>query len=276
MKMTIAVAIMGGLAETKSVWGSWLGTMKGPVDLLIIDNAATIDEGQKRFFTDFVKPKWPGKILYAAQPDNLGVVKSLQFAYENTDSDIVAFIHNDLYIYEEGWDKQVINWFTEYPETGLLGFFGAEGVHPSSGRFNVWNNMLEAEIHGWRAETHKEVAVLDGLCMIASRKMLDVREGVDLSYDVHHFYDLDLSLESLDRGFKNYILPIYCHHQSGITACKPLFQEWANGYVEDKDWTKNFEDKPTGENKLYHKNLERFKAKWSHRLPYHIGSGWSG
>ncbi len=162
----------------------------------------------------------------------------------------------------------MIDWFDNQPNTGLLGFFGGEGVHPSSGRFYVWNNMLEAEIHGSRFQSgHKQVAVLDGLCMIANRKMLDVRGGVDQEYLVHHFYDLDLSLESIDRGFKNYILPIYCHHQSGVTACRPLFQEWANKYTGQES---------AGEQILYNKNLQRFKDKWAHRLPYHITTGWSG
>lgn len=265
--MTIVVPIMGSLGDSKPVFGSWIATIGCEADLLIIDNAAHVDEKQVTFFANYVNPQWQGNVDYAPQETNLGVVKSMQFAYEYLkDTDILAFIHNDLYLYTPGWGRQVIDWFTEHPETGLLGFFGAEGVHPSSGRFNVWNNMLEAEIHGNRfREGFKQVAVLDGLSMIASRKMLDVRHGVDTSYDIHHFYDLDLSLESIDRGFKNYVLPVYCHHQSGITACRPLFQRWADEYTGEE----------RGEQVLYHKNLQRFRDKWSHRLPYSVGQGWA-
>lgn len=266
MKMTVVTAIMGQLNETKPVYASWLASIGTEANLLIIDNAPTSGEEQVKFFANFVQPHWPGEVIYAPMNDNLGVVKSLQWAYENTRTDILCYLHNDLYIFEQDWGKQVVEWFEHEPDTGLLGFFGAEGVSPSSGRFYVWNNMLEAEIHGNRLRSgHKQVAVLDGLCMIANRKMLDAKGGVDLLYDVHHFYDLDLSLESIERGFKNYILPIYCHHQSGITACRPLFQEWANRYVgQDK-----------GEQALYSKNLQRFKDKWAHRLPYSVQTGWS-
>lgn len=266
MKMTVVTMIMGQLNDTKSVYPTWLSNIGAQADLLIIDNAPDCGDEQVKFFSNFIRPYWPGEVIYAPQSDNLGVVKSMQWAYENVDSDILAFIHNDLFIYEHGWGQQVYQWFGNHPDTGLLGFFGAEGVHPSSGRFFVWNNMLEAEIHGNRFQSgHRQVAVLDGLCMIASRTMLEARGGVDLSYDVHHFYDLDLSLESIDRGFANYVLPVYCHHQSGVTACRPLFQEWANRYVGQDQ----------GEQALYQKNLQRFKDKWAHRLPYHTATGWA-
>lgn len=266
MKMTIVVPILGQLQDTKAVYPSWISSIGCEADLLVIDNAPNCGDNTREFLANFVMPRWPGKVLYAPQEDNLGVIKSMQFAYEVVDSDILAFLHNDLFVYGRDWGCQVLDHFRDYPQTGLVGFFGAEGVSPDSGRFNVWNNMLEAEIHGWRfQEGVREVAVLDGLCMIANKQMLAVRGGLDLEYDVHHFYDLDLSLESLDRGFRNYVLPVYCHHQSGVTACRPLFQEWANKYV-------GVEEK--GENQLYFKNRDRFTSKWGHRLPYSVKTGW--
>lgn len=266
-KMTVVTFALGRVYDWKPILGSWLGTIGCEADLLFIDNAPNDGGNQKEFLERFIQPFWNGNFTYLPQADNLGVIESMQLAYERLfDSDIIAYLHNDLFVYDYGWGRRVLNWFEKYPETGLLGFFGAEGVHPSSGRFNVWNNMMEAEIHGWRFRYgFKEVAVLDGLCMIASRKMLAERNGLDRTFRVHHFYDLDLSLESIDRGYKNYVLPVYCHHQSGVTACGPLFQEWANRYVGvERD----------GERQLYDENLQRFKEKWAHRLPYHITSGW--
>lgn len=268
MKMTICVAILGRLYDTKPCLGSWLGTIGCEADLLVIDNAPNCGDNQVEFFNRFIQPFWNGSFTYLPQQDNLGVVKSLQLAYEYcADSDILAFIHNDVFIYSQGWGQRVLDHFSEHPDTGLLGFFGAEGVHPSSGRFNVWNNMMEAEYHGHRFQDgYKEVAVLDGLCMIANREMLAKGGGVDTNFVVHHFYDLDLSLESINRGYKNYVIPVYCHHQSGVTACGPLFQEWANKY-------KGVSEK--GEQQIYQENLARFHGKWSHRLPYHIATGWT-
>lgn len=264
--MLIVVPIMGRLAETKTYWGCLLNMTTGPTDLMVIDNAWDCGDGQEEFFAKYIEPHWPGEFMYRPQDDNLGVVQSMQYAYENTNHSILAYLHNDIYIYREGWDIEVKQAFSELEKPGLIGFFGAEGVHPGSGRFNVWSNMLEAEIHGWRSKDIKEVAVLDGLCMIASREMLDVRGGLDTSFNIHHFYDLDLSLESLDRGYKNYTLSIPCHHQSGVTACGPLFQEWANKYMGmEKE----------GERTIYTENHLRFMGKWAKRLPYSIQKGWA-
>lgn len=263
--MTVVVPIMGGLIESKPYWGALLSSVAGPCNLMIIDNAPEADQGALEFFHTYIASRWPGLTTYHPQPDNLGVVRSLQFAYQNTTSDLLAFLHNDIYVYEYGWD-QIFCQFTDQEDNnvGLIGFFGAKGVAKNSGRFYVYNNMLEAEIHGNRTNEIQEVAVLDGLCMVASRKMLEARDGVDCGYDVHHFYDLDLSLESLDRGFRNWVIPVFCHHQSGVTACRPLFNNWANEYMEG------------GQDAIYNKNKDRFISKWQERLPYEVGRGWSG
>lgn len=270
-KMMIVVPIMGGFNESKSYWGCLLNSVKGPVDLMIIDNGFGLgsEEDKKavpHFIDSYLEPHWPGVVTYAPQDDNIGLILSLQYAYENSTADILAYIHNDLYIYKHGWDHEVIQLFeTEQLNAGLVGFFGAEGLHPNTGRFYVYSNMLEAEIHGHRANSgFMEVAVLDGMSLICSRAMLDVRNGVDTDFSIHHFYDLDLCMESLDRGFKNYALFTPIHHQSGLTACRPLFQDWLNARLGVTE---------QAEQLIYMKNKQRFMEKWTTRLPFQAGLG---
>lgn len=270
MKTCIAIFIMGGLHDSKSFWGALVQSVKGQeVDLIIVDNAPDAEDDPqqpKKFFDRFVTPFWPGEVFYCPQEDNLGMIKSMQFCYEQYDYDLYCFLHNDLYIYEHDWLQRVKQLVKLESKVGLVGFFGASGISDNGGRYYVWNNMLEAEIHGTRIdEGYVEVAVLDGLAMFATKEMLDVRGGFDLSFDIHHFYDKDLSLESIDRGFRNFIIPVYCHHQSGVTACKPIFQEWANQYlgVEAK-----------GEETLYVKNELLWMKKWKGKLPWEVGREW--
>lgn len=282
MKAAIVVPIMGYLAETKAFWGCLVSSIEGPTDIIVIDNGAkmfndpailTQYERTEEFLNRYVKGKFNGNFLYFPQEDNLGLVESLQWGYDHLEYDILIYIHNDLFIYSYGWDQAIKDVFVnESNNAGLVGCFGAEGVFAGGGRLHVWSNMLEAEIHGnryWHDHDPmrpKEVAVLDGMMMAMSMKMLEVRKGVDRSFKVHHFYDLDLSLESLDRGFKNYVLPIYVHHQSGVTACRPAFQEWSNR----KEGVDRAEY-----NVYYVGNQEHFDQKWQHRLPYHIKNGWT-
>ncbi len=270
MRMLIAVFIMGQFTESKPFWGSLLNSVNGPVDLLVVDNGdfENIKDKlhQPKYCIDhFISPFWPGEVFYRPQPNNLGVIKSLQYTYENFDHDILAFLHNDVYIYEKGWDTKVKHIFEIEENCGLVGFFGAAGIHQNSGRFHVINNMLEAEVHGSRVDNgrHYEVAVLDGLSMFASREMLAKRDGVDTNFMIHHFYDLDLSLESIDRGYRNFYLSTPIHHQSGMTACRPLFQNWVSEQVGG------------GEGVIYQNNLMLWRKKWASKLPYQIGDTWN-
>lgn len=98
MNMIIVIAILGGLHESKPFWGALLNSVQGPVDLMVIDNQNTVDENQLVFLREYIKPAWPGEFIYAPQDDNIGVVMSLQYAYENTEHDILCFLHNDLSI----------------------------------------------------------------------------------------------------------------------------------------------------------------------------------
>lgn len=278
MKMAIVVPIMGGLHESKSFWGSIVGAGLES-DLIIFDNGANIKENQENFFKSYVFPQMPNPngCFYWPQEDNRGLVQTMQDCYEKTDYDVLCFIHNDLYIYETGWDQDVLDVFAGSPKAGLVGIFGAKGVFQNSVRFHVWNNLVEAEVHGYRLISGSpsiNVGVLDGMFMAASRKMLDTRGGVDTNFDIHHYYDLDLSLESIDRGFDNYIIPLYAHHVSGQTACKPAFQDWASAREGEKRGME--QPMPRAEYEVYYvENLRRFTQKWGHRLPYHVDKGWS-
>lgn len=264
MKMLIVVAIMGNLHDTKVAWGSLLHTVH-EADLMIIDNGGDTDEGQEEFFNRFVVPHWPGRVQYIPFVDNLGVIKSYQYAYENSDHDILCYIHNDVAVYTPGWDSTIMHLAERQSRFGLAGFVGAEGVHPNGGRFNVHNNMLEAEIHGSRTDHIRQIAVLDGLCMAASRKMLDARNGLDLDYQVHHYYDLDLSVESLDRGFYNFYVPISHHHMSGKTACAPQFNDWL-----DKQMNMTGGE---AQQAIFQLNMSRFQQKWIGKLTYSVNDG---
>lgn len=262
--MAVVVPIMGELHRSKPYWGL-LTQMTSGADLIVIDNGAFQNPDDRMhnpqyFIENFVRPFWDGQVYYDPQENNLGVPKTMQYVYENYPHDILCFLHNDVYIYQAGWTARVLNLFENEDNTGLVGFFGAEGIHPGSGRFEVYSNMLEAEFHGHRLLTpYREVAVLDGMSMFASRKMLDAGDGVDVGFIVHHFYDLDLSLESIKRGYRNFVINAPVHHQSGQTACMPVFQDWAKDIV------------PQGEQGMYQLNLERWRAKWSAKLPWKVG-----
>src|SRR5689334_14392282 len=55
--------------------------------------------------------------LHNKTTDSLGVTGSLQWLYEHTTAPVIAFIHSDVEIFEQGWDERVLREF-EDPAVG--------------------------------------------------------------------------------------------------------------------------------------------------------------
>jgi GT2 family glycosyltransferase len=258
MKLTICIPVMGQIEDTKGQWGCLVANTlnKDQVELLVINNNSL--DNTTEFLKRFVFPHFPDHKLIN-NPENVGVLASMQQGYTESKGDIIAYLHNDLYVFDYGWNNRVMDEFEKDPRVGLAGFLGAEGAGKTGGRMNTCSNMLEAEIHGTRVESTRKVAIFDGLSLIARRTMLEQVGGFDQSYTYHHFYDRDISLASLFGGFKNLMIGISCHHRSGVTANRPEYQTW----IDNKMGTANF----TGDLASYKLSEQNFINKWSAKLP---------
>jgi len=267
MKFLIAILVMNQLGDTKAALASLKYTAPD-ADWLIIDNGSDENNNYKEWIERYIKPP---KLLYHRNDENVGVVKGLQQAYElATDYDIIAFLHNDVYVYEFNWHKRIASYFADDNlNIGLASFFGAKGTHLNGARFDSTTNMLEAEIHagGFRqAEPYVPISIVDGFSMICSRKMLDDIGGIDQDYVIHHGYDRDLPLKSLQAGYNNIAVNVPCHHISGITACRPDYQEWINKKL----------DRPDGDHYCHDNNtIGVFNEKWADKLPIYIEKDFS-
>ena len=191
---------------------------------------------------------------------------TMQKGYELATGDVLAFFHNDVVIYDYGWDQFVLSRYENNPKLGLTGFFGHQGIHLNAGRQDCWTNMLEAEYHGLRLGYRecKPIISVDGFSIICRKEMLDKRGGFDIeTYKYHHKYDNDIGLESLARGFDNEVIGIPCHHISGVTANRPDWQNQANELM----------GKPadvSGDQAIMNMNVNAFNAKWSSLMPLFV------
>jgi hypothetical protein len=190
-------------------------------------------------------------------------------------TELVAIIHNDVYIFEKNWDRRVVHTFQTIESLGSLGFFGAAGCGPIGerlqdqefpGQMAGISNLLEAEQHGIRLrQDWAPAAILDGFAMVFNREMIKKGGGLDPRYQYHHLYDRELPLMSLSLGYKNVVLNVPCHHQSGLTANRVGYQTWINQKLKRQDADKFTHDA----------NTAYFKKKWSHALPLYINSNFS-
>ena len=171
--------------------------------------------------------------------------------------DVIACLHDDLRIDEDGWDAKVVRAFERHPEVGLLGFGGAIGLGAADiyrtpydpmqlARVGFRSNLVDAEAHGSRSLLPEKVACLDGFSQIGRRAFYEQvhpwRTLVDAGF-IHHFYDGALGCLAKRAGWEVFYLPIRCQHFGGQTAVgDQAYHAWAARQINGGDrgfWEKS-------------------------------------
>jgi glycosyltransferase involved in cell wall biosynthesis len=179
---------------------------------------------------------------------NRGVVDAYQECFERSDADVLAYIHDDVIISEQGWDQRVLKEF-EDPTVGLVGFFGAKAhgdpqmyTKPYQltqlGRAGCLSNMTDAEHHGQRFTGATDVAVLDAFAMFVRREVLEKAGGWPVNTAVDYI-GIDYWISCMTRrvGYRIRVVGIECQHLSGGSNGKnvvPIRFEDAHRYIYDE------------------------------------------
>lgn len=106
----------------------------------------------------------------------IGVQKALDDGY-----DLIACLHDDLLIEQDGWNQEVYRIFKTCPKAGLVGFGGGLGLADPQiyqkpydpmqlARRGFISNMRDAEAHGTRVTSAQPIAVLDGFSQIGTKE----------------------------------------------------------------------------------------------------------
>lgn len=271
---TLVIPIMNQLNDIKSALGLFRYNGCEDCEWMIIDNGST--DPVETFIRRYLKPK---KLKYIRNEENIGLVKTMQQAYENCKTDVIIFTHSDVYIYQKSWERKIVSLFEDMPDLGGAGLFGSQGCGPIGERIQDVptpdtmagiSNTLEAEIHGMRfgsTEPYKSASIFDGFLMAFRMEMLKKAGGFDQRYLYHHMYDRDASLTSLRMGYKNIVVNIPSHHVSGITANRPEYQTWVDKQTDHKDFT--------GDKYTHDHNTELFREKWKDVLPLYVEDDFS-
>lgn len=149
---------------------------------------------------------------------NHGVVGPMNHLYRFSAADIVVFMHDDVEIYEEGWDQRILRRFYESPACAVIGFGGSKSYGGKSGtdwepvRGPFLSNMRAAEKHGSRILDDTQVVVVDGFGFAVRRSLLDDLAGFTTWPFENHGYDAWICLEALNRGLEVWAVPIACEH----------------------------------------------------------------
>ena len=288
MRLSVVVPFMNGLNDSKSAMGLLKYVTDPEVEYVVIDNGST--DPIEQFFVNIIKPK---RLNCIRNEENIGMIKTQQQGYENSSGDLIAYIHNDVFIYDTRWSQKVVDAFEKDPKLGAIGFFGAQGCGPIGeriqdvrlpGQMDGLSNMLEAELHGMRLNTPEGAeyalqpcAIFDGLTMIFRREMLDKAGGFDQNYRFHHLYDRDSALTSLRMGYRNAVINISCHHWGGMTANRSEYQNWINKKLpEHSGYIRPGEKDVIGADMWTHdENTRLFAEKFKNVLPLYVENDYS-
>ena len=100
---------------------------------VIIDNAsATPYNCQKPF--EICKPINGFKVGLISNEENIGYYQPLKQLFDQyPDEEYIGLMHNDLMLYETGWDRRMLQAFEEDPQLGLIGLCGSREVDERGG-----------------------------------------------------------------------------------------------------------------------------------------------
>ncbi len=221
-------------------------------ELVIVDNGSR--PNVKDYF-DSIRDS--ADIKYIRNDKNLGPIFGINQGIKSAKYDYVAVIHTDVLILESGWLEKIISVMKKDPRIGLAGLAGRKEIY-NTGCVNeesLKHSLQDDDLNDPMTEDVAEVAVLDGLCFVMRRELIDKIGGLDETYGYMHCYDLDLSMQSMAAGFKNVVVKVSALHL-------------ANGGMTRK--TREYKKIVKDDYGLLKKNCKIFARKWRHMLPLRI------
>lgn len=262
--MRLAVVTASTTARHRDVLRSWRTGTHTEFSLFLVFNGPEVN---------LLTTDWRAGVLPTGtsfSPEYLGTVPAFRRGVDlalGEGADVIACLHDDFVIMEDGWDTKVIRHFERYPACGLAGFGGAIGLGDSDlyqkpyepiqlARQGFRSNLLDAEAHGLRSLLPEPVACLDGFSQIGRREFWEGRHRTqhppysdearliplrpwtvleDLGI-VHHFYDGALACLAKRYGWETWYIPLRGHHRGGQTAVgDPGYQAWAKEQIPGGD-----------------------------------------
>lgn len=209
-------------------------------EIIVIDNKSQDNTAS------IIREKFPEVRLFCPD-ENLGFAKAVNFAAKQTSADYVLLLNPDTQVLDHAVDR-AYDFAEKNPQYGFYGgrTLKEDGVtlERSScwGQPTVWslflfasglstlfrdNAVLDPEsIGGWQRDSIREVGVITGCFLLASKNAWDAIGGFD-----EHFWlygeDADLAIRARKSGFKPVIYPqaVVVHEvgQSSTSAQKMIW-----------------------------------------------------
>jgi GT2 family glycosyltransferase len=253
--LSIVLAVWNQLGYTKITVESIIRNSAGyPYEFVVIDNGSRPDV--KKYF-DTLREQNIAAVTYIRNETNLGPIRAINQGIAAARYDYIMAIHNDVIIMENGWLQKIAAVMDADPKIGIAGLAGRKEIYNNGcvNEASLKHNLQNEDLNEPMTELVSEVAVLDGMCLVMRRRLLERIKGLDETYGFMHCYDLDASMASIEAGFKNIVVNVEAMHvgNGGRSRLAPEYKR----YVKD-DYG------------LLKKNCKIFSHKWRHMLPLKV------
>lgn len=155
--------------------------------------------------------------------ENVGFYYPLKQLHEKyPDAEIIGMMHNDLFLYEHGWDERMLNEFRKDSALGLVGLCGSDEVDSAGGRGGGTMCYFRGE-KGQPQSAGKQIynlepaLVLDSLFMMFRTSSIPLLL-IDENIVPCHFYDKIWSMRIVENNQRVGVLGVECDHMGGMTA----------------------------------------------------------
>lgn len=250
--VSIVMAVWNQLPYTKLAVESIMKNTTTPFELVIVDNGSRPDV---RTYFDSLRDRLD--ISYIRNEENLGPIRAINQGIASARGLYVTVIHNDVVIMEKGWLEKIVSFMEKDPRIGIAALAGRKEIYRTGcvNEESLKHNLQNEDLNVPMEEEISEVAVVDGLCFVMRRQLIECVKGLDETYGYMHCYDLDISLQSIEAGFKNVVVRVEAMHI-------------ANGGITRK--TREYKELVKDDYGLLKRNCKMLARKWRHILPVKI------
>lgn len=230
MSLTLGIPSFDNHDVVRGCLAQLAASVSGDTTVIIVDNAS--DPPYRA--SDYDVP-FPLSVIRNER--NMGNFYPLR---QLPEADVLALMHNDLLIYERGWDERLMACFAADPRLGMVGFAGSNEVDIMGGRGLGTMCNFRGERGQTQAQTGRRVTdlraslILDAL-FLAFRPAVLPSLTLDESLPPAHFYDKIWPAQAIEAGWRVATLGIEVDHLGGRTLvgqAAALKDDWARWCTE--------------------------------------------
>ena len=237
--MILVVPVYEGRRLTRQLIESLAATVQSRhFQLVLVDNGSPKTYAVEEFTAPF-------RIRLIRNERNEGNFYPLKQAADlKTAHTVIGLAHNDILVYEQGWDERIDAAFKADPKLGMVGFAGGDRIGEDGRRVVTLSNLNggrghisaegEADWPGERIFDLRPAVALDAL-FIAFRRDVLKSLTLDDGLPPGHWYDLIWGAQASLAGWRLAVMGVDCDHVGWGTSAgqrEELQPEWLRWCVE--------------------------------------------